>query len=346
MDFLDRLDDAAIASLSKEEVASILHGINKVGASVPLSRIMKLTSSVSPDMVPNMLTQNITAHLEEAFYNWPDTWKLWTRQGTSDRLDKQTIEIVSQLGMIDKLQETGGEYNVKHIPDAKTVQYSIYGYGNIAVVDMETLTNDRLGYFNDLGERLGRAAASRLHYSIYVDNLQANPLFYDGNALFDDTHHNNDLDAAGAGVTPTYDTLVTAFRKLDEIVDDANEPLSADSAYIITGNYWRETFEQLTTNPDKPGTDHNDKNTIRKRVKGVIYSRKLGKDWYLVVDPKEIPGLHIDFFRGEQIPSVVAEKKDSSYQFTHPGRQRWRIGHYYGFVWKYYQAALRGSQNV
>jgi hypothetical protein len=332
--------------LTPQEARATIKALRRGRATIGLDRLDQLAASISPSMVTNALTNNITAKLEEAFYTWPDTWKLWTRQGKSERLDRQVIEVIGQLGMIDKLQETGGEYNIKRIPDAQEVGYNIYGYGNIAVVDFRTLTNDRLGYFAKLGERLGRAAVSRLHQSIYIDNLQANPTFYDGNALFDETNHGNDMDDAKEGVTPTYDQVVTAFGMLDSIVDSASEPLDVDGAYIITGSHWREVFDQIVENSMKPDTEKHHTNTIRKRVKGVVYSRKLGYDWYVIADPKELPGLNIDFYKGQQIPQVVSERKDSSFQFTHPGRQRWRIGHEYGFVWEYYQSAIRGSQNV
>ncbi len=335
-------NSSSVVSLKPSEARRILQ-VLRGGGSLPLIKLQRLLASISPDMVVNGLTKQITAHLERAYYAWPDTWKQWTTQGKSDWLDEQVIELVTQIGMIDELKESGGEFQVKQIPDAIPIRYGINGYGNIVVADLRTLRTDRLGYFSDLGDRLGRATASRLHETIYVKFLRNNPTVRDGNSLFDETNHGNDLDPTAVGNDLSYDNLVTAFRKLDDITDQSGEPLSAESAYLIVGRYWREVAEQLMENPKKPGT-YSDINTIRKRVKGVIYSRKLTNDWYLIVDPKELPGLHIDFFEGKQAPGVDPEKNDSSFQFVHPGRQRWRIFHYYGLVWKYYEAALRGSQ--
>lgn len=348
LDMIQKLEtnDALLASMTPRDVQRLLRFLRVSKAGMRLDTLAKLAASVAPDMVENMLTNNITATLLEAFYAWPDSWKLWTQQGSSEYLDTQTIEVVAQLGMIDKLRDTGGEYNLKHIPDATPITYNIYGYGSLASADLRTLRSDRLDYFDDMGDRFGRAAVSRLHESIYIDNLQSNPTVYDGNSLFDQTNHANDMDNAGDGVDLSYDNLVTGLRRIDAMVDSASEPLSAEKVFLIVGAHWRETADQLITNPNKPGTGDNDVNTIKGRIKGVVYSRKQGYDWYLAVDPKEIPGLMIDFFEGKQAPELEAEKSDSSFQFTHPGQQRWRIGHYYGFVWKYWQSIVRGSQNV
>jgi len=154
------------------------------------------------------------------------------------------------------------------------------------------------------------------------------------------------MDDAGTGNALTYDNLVAGFRKQDSMTDSSGEPIGSDSSYLVVGRYWREIADQIVDNPNKPTTGNNDINTIKRRVKKVIYSRKLTYDWYLLSDPKELPGLCVNFFEGVEEPRVEPEKSDGKFQFEHPGRQRWRLYHYYGLVWKYWQAAIRGSTNT
>jgi hypothetical protein len=337
--------DRIVAGMSPRQVIDTLRFLKMSGGGMRLDRLQRLAASVNPDLVSNLLTQNITAKLVEAYHSWGDDWRKIVTVGRSEYLDTQVLERVPQLGMIDKMVESGEELNLMSIKDAEEISYSIYPYGTMVEADLRTHRSDRLGYFVDLGDRLGRAVIARLHQSIFIDQLQSSPTLDDSNSLFDNTNHANDLDASNTGIPMTYSNLVAAFRMIDAQTDDNSQPLGAEKAFLITGNYWREIAEQLVENPEKPGTGNRDLNTIRRRMKGVVYSRKLGYDWYLVADPKELPGLQIDFFEGKEDPSVDAERTDSSYQFTHPGRQRWSVWHYYGLVWKYWQAAVRGSRN-
>jgi len=331
--------------LSPTQLVDLTHFMKKTGAGMRLDKLQSLMASISPDLVPYLLTQNITAKLLKAYHAWNDDWKLVTTQGKSDYLDTQYLERMAQLGMVGKLKTTGEDFRELNVPDADQITYDINGYGNMVTVDLRTKRSDRLGYFSDLGESMGRACVSRLHQTIFVDFLQGNPTVDDSNSLFDSTNHGNDNDSGSAGKALTYDNIVACFRLLDAMVDDASEPLGADFGYLVVGRYWREIADQIVNDPQQPGTSNRNVNTIRQRIKKVIYSRKLTYDWYLLADPKELPGLHIDFFEGEQEPKVEAEKNDSTFQFEHPGRQRWRIYHYYGPVWKYWQAAIRGSTN-
>jgi len=327
-------------------VKQVLDFMAATGSGMRLDRLQKLTASTYPDLVSNILTQNITAKLLEAYYSWNDEWKLWTTQGSSDYLDTQYFERVPQLGMISKMAENGEEFRLIEIPNATQITYTLSPYGDIAMADLRTIRSDRLDYFDTLGDRLGRAVASRLHNTIYVDYLQSNPTLEDSNSLFDTSNHSNDCDSGSAGKALTYDNLVAAFRILDAQTDSSGEPLGAENAYLIVGRYWREIADQIVENPNHPDSANLNVNTIKRRVKKVIYSRKLTYDWYLIADPKELPGLHLDFFEGKQEPQVIPEKADSSFQFEHPGRQRWAIHHYYGPVWKYWQSAVRGSTNT
>ena len=335
-----------IAGMSPQQIADAVAVMEKFGAPMRLDRFSRMIASVSPDMVPNMLTQNITANLLDSYYNWGDAWRKICTVGKSDYMDSQILERVSQLGMIDKMADSGEELNYLGLTDADEISYSVDGYGDLVVVDMRTKRSDRLGYFDNLGKALGKATASRLHESIFVDFLQSNPTVDDDNSLFDETEHANDMDDSAAGIPFNYDNLVAAFRLLDAAVDGADEPLEADRAYVVVGKHWRETADQIVENDDRYDTSNRGKNTIKKRVKEVIYSRKNEYDWYIVADPKEIPGLHVSFFEGVEDPRVEMEPKTSTWQFTHPGRQRWQVYHYYGLAWMYWQGVVRGSTNV
>lgn len=330
--------------LSKTELTSMLQHMHQAGGFMRLDRLHKLVASVSPDMVPALLTQRVTAKLVEAYAVWPDTWKQWTQVEESDYLDEQVLIMVEQMKMIDPLDETGGRFNQLPPPTAGDVTYKIGGFGNIIGVDLRTHRSDRLGYFDRLGESLGRAAASRLHEYLYITSLQSNPAIHDGHSLFDATARpfNNDF-AAATQKDLTYNNLRSALRLFDTAADASGEPFNADQVFIICGSHWREEAEELATNPERTGTANNEKNQLKKRLAGVVVSRKLRQDWYVVAKSADLPGFLISFFEGKEEPLFEIEKEDSSYQFEHDGEKRFRIRQYYGGVWQYPQAIVRGS---
>jgi hypothetical protein len=337
--------DRAVGALPRREAEHLLQVLAASGAAIRLDKLATLAASISPDMVPNGLTQLITAKIQKIYAAYSDEWRKIVTRGRTDYMDTQTIEIVESLGMADELKKTGGEFNIKHIPDATAASYAVYGFGNLFEVDMRTLRSDRLGYFHDLSVRIANSMISRFHNIVFVDYLQSDPTIYDGNTLFDATNHGNDLDDAGAGVALSYPNARDAIALGDAFADANGEKVGADKYWLVCGYENWEPSEQLMGDPDKPDTGNRNINAIRKRVLGAILSRKLGWDWYFIANPTQMPGLHIDFFEGKEDPQITMEKKDSSYQFVRPGLQRWRSDLWLAPVWKSKYAAIRGSTN-
>ena len=334
------------AVLSRREAEHLLQVLAASGASIRLDKLDKLAASISPDMVPYGLTNLITAKIQKIYASYSDDWKKIVTRGRTDYMDTQTIEIVESLGMADELKKSGGEFNIKHIPDAVPASYAVYGLGNLFEVDMRTLRSDRLGFFDDLSTRIANSMISRFQHIVFVDYIQSDPTIYDGYTLFDETYHLNDLDDGGTGVALNYPHAVSAFALGDAFADAQGEKVGADKYWLVTGYENWEPSEQLLGDPDKPDTGNRNINAVRRRILGTILSHKLGWDWYLIADPRQMPGLHMDFFEGKEDPQITMEKKDSSYQFVRPGYQRWRSDLWVAPVWKSRYAAIRGSQNV
>lgn len=342
------IDRALAGTLPRHEAESALKMIAQTGAVLPLESIGILSAAVSPDMLPNGLTNLITAKIQTIWQAYKDDWKKWTTQSKSDYLDQQTIEIVESMGIASELRKTGGEFNVKPIPDATPATYDIYGYGNLAEANLRTLKSDRMGFFDDLSDRLARSMWSRFNETVYVDNLQSNPTVYDSNSLFDTTNHGNDFDSGEVGKTLNYANVLSCLALADAMEDGQGEPVGAEMFWIITGHSNWEPAQQIFNNQWRPGSANRDFNAVRSRISGVILNKKLGSDWYLVADKKELPGLELCFYQGKQEPAVIAEKGNNEvgYQFVHPGVQRWRVEMWMGTVWKSYYAAIRGSANA
>ena len=344
--------------MNEREVIDMVNNLTLTGASMKLQDLReivaavdgsRLAGSISPDMVTNLMTKDITAELKEAFMKWPTTWNLWVSEDKSDYLDTQVREIVAQIGMIPALADSGGRFQEIKAPTIDEISFDIEGFGGFISADLKTRRSDHLNYFSKMGNRLGRAGVSRLHQYIYVTMLQANPDYMDGegNSLFDNTNHLNDHSGASTGVALTYNNLNTVLQKFADIVDkDGEKLISGMQVILVCGTKLGEQANQIIKNPKKPGTANDEVNTLRDRIVGVDISRKLGWDWYLVAAKDELEGLSLAFYEGEKEPVVTAEATTGMYQFENPGKQRWRILHYYGGSWSYPGAIMRGSANV
>lgn len=330
---------------SPKDILRGLAVMHKYGMHMRVDKLRKLVASIGPDHISNILTTNITANLSEAYWSWGTDWKDWIDIGRSDYLDTQVVERIPRLDMVPMLKTQGDTFQELTIRNATEISYEIEGAGGIQSVDLRTKRSDRLDYFDKLGARLGDSMGSRLHEWMYITMLRDNPTHDDGNSLFDSTNNGNDNDSGSAGVALTSNELRAVFRLADVMVDEASQPLHSDFYSLVCGWYNWEPAMQIFEDQDKPGTANRDKNIIRSRVKKVIFSKKLNYDWYLIADPKQVPGLHVDFFEGRDEPLVEQEKADSSFQFENPGHQRWSVSLMWGGDWVNPEAALRGSTN-
>jgi hypothetical protein len=327
-----------------QDIERYLDVMKETGAVMRMDDLRELVGSIAPDMVDELLSQQMTATMLLETMKWPETWHSWVTREQTHFLTTQYIERVDQLGMLGSLEESGDRYAELGAPSAKELSYTLGGFGNILGVDLRTIRSDRLKYFDKLGEAMGRSAMSRLHYWLYITMLQANPtLTEDSNALFDNTNHVNDCDTSGVGKPPTYPNMRAAFRKLDAAVDGASEPLTNEGFVIVGGAYWRSELEELAENPERNDTGNHARNMLKPRIKGVDISRKLGYDWYVVA--KDLAGLLINFLDGKEKPEFKAESDDSSYKFE-TDKSRFRIGYWFGGVHQRAIPFVRGSQNV
>lgn len=330
---------------SPEDLGRHLEIMQATGAVMRLDELRELVAAVAPDMVDELLTQQMTATMLAEVAKWPETWHSWVSRESTHFLTTQYIERVNQLPMIGALNEQGDRYSELASPTATELSYSLGGFGNTMGVDLRTIRSDRMKYFDKLGEAMGRAAMSRLHYWLYITMLQDNPtLAEDSHALFDNTNHANDCDTTGAGKALNYTNLRAGIRKLDAAVDGAGEPLVNEGVVIICGSYWRSEAEELAENPERPDTANHARNMLKPRIKGVDISRKLtGYDWYLV--GKDLAGLLINFLDGKEKPEFKPESDDSSYKFE-TDRSRFKIGYWFGGIHQRAIPFVRGSQNV
>jgi hypothetical protein len=306
----------------------------------------RFRESIGPDHFDYLLTEKMGARLAKGYAIWPSTWRDLVTIGKPNDLLSNYIEKVAPFANLDKLSETGGVFQEIDTPPDIEISYSCSGWGNLIVADFRTIRTDRLGWFGKMAEEAGKAATRTFHKWFFDTMLQANPTVADDNPLFDDTNHHNDCDDGGAGKELNYANLSAAWEKLRAQVDANGEPIHIRPAYLICGDEYEINAETLLQSQYNPDNANFEKNYFQGKIKGIVVSPYLGKDWYLWADPLTIEVMEVGFLDGNVEPAVFMLNPDISDTYFRTKKTMWRVEHYYGGNYIDWRGVVRGSQNV
>jgi len=320
-----------------------LKALNELGASK--MNLGTVRESIGPDLFDHVITTEINARVLRPFEDPKfEEWKKIVTE--SDDPDLQTQIGVRLGGLGDELKPFPGRFGETDIPPEEKVDYSVSIYGEIFGLDFETETNDRLKALMSFGDELGQKYSRGFLKEIFVTMLQDNPTIYDSNSLFDSTNHDNDLDNGGAGKELNYANLQAAWEKLAGQTKLDGTPVPTEGFYIVCGTPNIMAAEDYAENPNNPDNANESRNTLKKRIRGVIWHRYLGNDWYIVAPREEVPGLHVGFLKPWGRKPLVDTQSDQSDERFRTMKKNWRVRYAFGLVWQEYRGVVRGSQNV
>lgn len=326
-----------------QRAAQITRLLQATGATMRMDRFRE---SIGPDHFDYLLTEYMNARLAKGYQIWDDTWKQLVTIGRPSDMLNVYIERVGAFANLDQLAKTGGVFQEIDTPSDAEISYSCSGWGNLIVADFKTIRTDRLGWFKKVSEEAGKAAVRTFHAWLFGTMLQANPTVDDGNSLFDDTNHKNDLDSAGAGLDLNYTNLASAWEKMRAQTDDNGEPIFVRPAWIVCGEEKEINAETLLESEFNPDSANRERNFFRGKLKGAVVSPYLGTDWYLWADPATIETFEVGFLDGNIDPGIFMLNPDISDTYFKTKKTMWRIEHYYGGNWIDWRGVVRGSQNV
>ena len=304
-------------------------------------RLDQLRESIGPDFFDHLLTEYMSARLAKSYKLWPDQWKdLVVIRDAPDML-RTYVEKVAPLANLDRVEDSGGEFQKLPTPLDIEISYSCAGWGNLLVADFETLRSDRLGWFKRVADEAGKAAARTFNRWLFQTMLQANPIYAgDGHRLFDHEHHGNDPHE-GSVTELTFDALKTAWNTMRSQRDDNGEPLVVTPGFLVVGPPNEVAAYKLIESEYVPG-EENASNFFRGRFR-IIVTPYLGVDWYLWAKPEEIEGLEVGFLDGKVAPSIYMLNPDVSDTYFRTKKTMWRVEHYYGGAWIDYRGIVRGG---
>lgn len=322
--------------------AQIINFMESTNASM---RLDKFRESIGPDDFDALLTDKMNARLAQGWGRWDISWEnLVTVAEQPDMLDNYVYR-VGAFNKIDKLEDTGGTFQEFDSPQDAEISYSVDGFGNLLVAEFKSMKSDRLNWFGRVSEKAGKAASKRFYHFLFVNKLQDNPTVDDGNALFDETNHGNDLDGAGDGVDLTYSNLESAWEKMSGQTDDRGDPIFVRGAYLVVGEKNEFAARSLINSEKNPDSNNNENNFFFNKLEVVVVPW-LENDWYLWADNSTVETIEIGFLDGNTEPNLYMLNPEVSDTYFKTKKNMWRVEHYYGGEWIDWRGVVRGSQDV
>ena len=207
-----------------------------------------------------------------------------------------------QLGQAPTLQKVNenGEFKSGTIGEGRE-SYKLDTYGRIFAINRQTIVNDNLGAFSDIG-RLFASASAQFEAQFLVDLLTANngigPVMSDTKKLFDAAHGN--LAASGATISDT--TLAAARLALRSQKGlDGKTALDIASKFLVVPAALETTAEKYLASI-YPAQAAN-VNPFAGKMTLIVDPRldaKSATRWYVAADPNMVPSVEYAYLSGQE----------------------------------------------
>jgi ATP-dependent protease ClpP protease subunit len=329
-DFVAAARDALLirAGLRVAEPHPAVHDLSRMGvvamAETVLSQMGRSTRGMSRDQVISAalttsdfkdLLAGVTGKALSMGYNEaPATHVAWTAERNVPDFKTQTLVALSEAPDLERVLEHG-EYTYGHFGDSAS-KFRVETFGRIVSLTRQALVNDDLSAFTELPNALG-SAARRLEADESYSLLTSNPGLADGVELFHSGHGN----VASVGSKPTTVSLGqarAAMRRQRGIAGRSFvDPQPRVLLVPVTLETWCEELLASLMSPTK-GAE-----SAPAWVRGLTLVSDPRLDevsetaWYLVADPKQIPGIVRAYLAGEPRPFLeeFEEKKVDAASF-------------------------------
>lgn len=284
----------------------------------------------------------------EAYNAVPSIWRKLTYvdTGVADFKDHHMLGAgaFSDLELVQELES----YPMDAFSD-KDITLSVDKYGKMFGVSMEATVNDATRLLSRWATEKGKAAARTLEKRTLQTFVQANPTVQeDGNSLYDDTNHANDVGTSG-GYSRAQ--LVTAIAKMVKQTGLDGEAVAVMPKFLVVRpEKYLEAMEDVTSAEKLTLDSAASANVLVGRSNGlrslnleVLTSPYLTTDaFYLFADPAAQVGLVRAFLNNRQEPELLTENQDSGWSFEHDAtRHKCRL--IFGDAWVDHRATVRGG---
>jgi Mu-like prophage major head subunit gpT len=206
---------------------------------------------------------------------------------------------ISELGLMDKLSETG---EIKGKSRTEITQgYALETYANQMSISRKALINDDLSALRDSASAWGVAAA-QTEAKILVALLESNAATYDGVAMFHATHGN--LGVAGPTIgSDELSAARTAIRMQKGL--DGVTPLNLAPKYLVIPAILETDAETVLTSINP--TALSEVNVFSGKLELLVDSRLTGDSYYVFADTAAVPCFEYAVLSGNEGPTIETE---------------------------------------
>ncbi|MCC7233702.1 MAG: HK97 family phage prohead protease [Bryobacterales bacterium] len=273
-----------------------LRGIETIGLSdaAIVDRALHSTSDF-----PLLLGDVANKELQQQMAAAPAAIKQICRQATiNDFRNRYSVQL-GQAPTLMKVNENG-EFKSGTIAEGRE-SYKLDTYGRIFGINRQSIVNDNLSAFSDIG-RLFASAAAQFEAQFLVDLVTANngigPVMSDNKKLFDAAHGN--LAASGGAISDT--TLASARLALRSQKGlDAKTPLDVAAKFLVVPAALETTAEKYLASI-YPAQAAN-VNPFAGKLTLIVDPRldaKSATRWYVAADPVLFPNIEYAYLAGSE----------------------------------------------
>jgi phage major head subunit gpT-like protein/phage head maturation protease len=273
-----------------------IRGIETIGLSDAsiVDRALHSTSDF-----PLLLGDVANRVLQEQMAAAPAAIKQICRKATiNDFRNRYSIQL-GQAPTLMKVNENG-EFKSGTIAEGRE-SYKLDTYGRIFGINRQTIVNDNLSAFSDIG-RLFASAAAQFEAQFIVDLIAANnglgPVMSDNKKLFDAAHGN--LAASGGAISDT--TLAAARLALRSQKGlDGKTPLDVAAKFLVVPAALETTAEKYLASI-YPAQAAN-VNPFAGKLTLIVDPRldaKSATRWYVAADPMLFPSIEYAYLAGSE----------------------------------------------
>lgn len=300
---------------SKQRKLQILESAQSRGMSVYSTDIREAASASDFGMLMGNLMYR---EMMDWFKTVPQDWREYTRTVTVQDYRPRTIILGSEAPNLPYLGQNG-QYLDSAVFD-RYFQVQVTKWGELFRVNRTVIINDDMGYIQRQPERFGRAAARTLSTFVPQSILEANPLGFDGVALFASNHpagsagtYSNLATGAGTALSisslkATLPVMMTAhsfdgtLRPIDPTIIVVPAVLKFDTFNIL---HSAAVVAAGGQSPDQIFPNGNPLLYINQPLLPVV-DRYLTNQtaWYVMADPMEIPTVVVGFMQGNERPYI------------------------------------------
>lgn len=285
--------------LSREQVAS---------KAFTMGNAQRSAGYAGVDDFPILLETALYKVLQAGYAVEPDTWSRFCKVVDQQDFRESYLYRNGAIASLDELGENE-EFKRKSIPDGAKLAVNLATKGNMIGIGRKLLLNDDMGAFNDLMDKLGRAAKRSVEedvYALLAQNSGLGPLQADSQPFFHSNRSNvNGTGAALSVAALDADRVVMGQQKDAQSLDYLSLKPAVLLVPLSLGGQAR-VINAAQFNHDS--TKLMQPNMVQNLFRDIIDTPRLsGTRRYLFADPSVAPAIVVSFLRGQREP--VLESK-------------------------------------